>query len=193
MRTMPWLWDRWLVVKGSLDGSADKLWAMYKSRIADLESEVKRRDAVIAEQNARHDFDMLLLDNAAAQVHAFAADNAAKAEEIVRLYSELTEARKTGEDLKAAHAAAVKAEAEMLVSCQKHRNRLAAIADAANQPIDCDSAKPERVSISLALSGGCVKCPTPGCRWTFYGSNCPGCGIRHPGIAVPDAANKPID
>lgn len=146
---MAWLWDRWLVVKGSLDGSADKLWAMYKGRIADLESEVKRRDAVIAEQNERHDFDMLLLDNAAAQVHAFARVNEAKAEEIVRLHSELTEARRerseTIKDMVVVERlcdrfqqerdAAVKAEAEMLVSCQKHRNRLAAIADAASQPI----------------------------------------------------------
>lgn len=150
-----------------------------RKKVADLEAEIDRRDAVIAEQNKRHDHDVLMLDNSGARVRAFAADNAAKAEEIVRLHGELavvtaraghlaglasqavtpdgafySELWKGAEiqvnqlqgelirrsqelhDVKAAHAAAVKAEAVLLVSCQKYRNRLAAIADASAKPVD---------------------------------------------------------
>lgn len=35
-----WLVDRFKVVRGSLDGSADKLWNMYKRRIAELEQQL---------------------------------------------------------------------------------------------------------------------------------------------------------
>lgn len=40
MSVAEWLVDRFKVIRGSLDGSADKLWRFYKGRIKELEEQL---------------------------------------------------------------------------------------------------------------------------------------------------------
>lgn len=75
-------------------------------------------------------------DEARRRANALAVDSDAAADKVHNLMADLDRVQREAAEYKEARAAAVQAEAELLVRCQRYRDRLAAIADAAAKPVD---------------------------------------------------------